>query len=105
MTDQEINAARLTVAKRIIERFIEDPSTKTLQMLGMKNLGPTIIAVVTEVLEAWTPDVITEDALQAALREQEYEVRVRFILATGGDAVNRSEAESVASFQLLQQAR
>lgn len=100
MTHQEINAARLTVAKRIIERFIQDPSTKTLQMLGVKNIGPTIIDITTEVVEAWTPDVVTEDALQAALREQEHEVRVRFILATGGD--NRRDAESVASFQLLQ---
>ena len=101
MTHQEINAARLTLAKRIIERLIEDPSVKTLRMLGVKNIGPTIISVTTEVLEAWTPEVITEDALQAALREQEYEVRVRFILATGAD--NRADAESVASFQLLQQ--
>jgi hypothetical protein len=51
-------------------------------------------------MEAWTPGVITEEALQAALKDQEWEVRVRFILATGGD--NRADAESVASFQLLQ---
>ena len=100
MTHQEINAARLTLAKRIIERLIEDPSVKTLRMLGVKNIGPTIISVTTEVMEAWTPGVITEEALQAALKDQEWEVRVRFILATGGD--NRADAESVASFQLLQ---
>ena len=102
MTHQEINAARLTLAKRIIERLIEDPSVKTLRMLGVKNIGPTIILVTTEVMEAWTPDVITEEALQAALKDQEWEVRVRFILATGAD--NRADAESVASFQLLQSA-
>jgi len=80
MTHQEINAARLTLAKRIIERLIEDPSVKTLRMLGVKNIGPTIISVTTEVMEAWTPGVITEEALQAALKDQEWEVRVRFIL-------------------------
>lgn len=100
MTHQEINAARLTLAKRIIERMIEDPYIKVLRMWG-KNIGPTIISVTAEVLEAWTPEVITEDALQAALREQEHEVRVRFILATGGD--NRAEAETLASYQLFQQ--
>jgi hypothetical protein len=101
MTHQEINAARLTLAKRIIERLIEDPYVKLLRMWGPKNIGPTIISVITEVVEAWTPEIITEDSLQAALKDQEWEVRVRFILATGGD--NRADAESVASMQLLQE--
>lgn len=104
LTDLQINAARVTVGRNIVERIISEPFMKTFLMLATpqqkRKTGTLIINTVAKLLEEWTPPAITETVLQLALDEYEHQARIIILMETGN--LERTEAESLASYQALQ---
>lgn len=103
LTDREIDAARLTLGRRIVQSIIDEPFMKTMLMLSTpsqrRQHGEQIIATVERILLGWTPTVISEGVLQMALEELEEQSRVEVLMVTGD--ITRQDAEQLASIQLL----